>query len=157
LPTYAAPSDFALLVLVRGSHTTTTASALRSSAWMATPNYLSNARSAAVLGCPKTLALKIPLRVKTSNRLTTITCYQLLFGPFSGPSADFARCIGVIPTQPMFQFPLMERCDGFWNSRFEEFDSVLNAAGILPKNTRYEFSNCTAMNAELVSQKEVIE
>jgi hypothetical protein len=69
LPTYAEPLDFALLVLVRGSHATTTASALRSLEWMATRDYLSNARYAAVAGYSRTLAYKIPLRVETCNRL----------------------------------------------------------------------------------------
>jgi hypothetical protein len=69
LPTYAEPLDFALLVLVRGSHATTTASVLRSWASRATPDYLTNARSAVALGWSRTLALKVPLRVKTCNGL----------------------------------------------------------------------------------------
>jgi|SRR5205814_1987907 len=48
---YAAPLDFALHVSVRASHATTTALGLRSSAWIVTPNYLSNARSAVALEC----------------------------------------------------------------------------------------------------------
>jgi hypothetical protein len=44
----------------------------------------------------------------------------------SRASTDFASCINVIPVQFVLQFPFVQRCDAFGNSRRNQFDAVLN-------------------------------
>jgi hypothetical protein len=82
---------------------------------------------------------------------------ESLLRRLSGSSTELAALVRIIPPHCVLKFALVERRNGLGNSGCKKLDAVLNATGILPMNTRDEFSSRVTRNTKSVRTEEVVE